>query len=352
MDITLSHAAIDIAVNLKLNKRILLVGPVGVGKTDVAKQAADAWALAEHGVAKCPIIDRRVSQMQGTDVQLPFPNASDGMIDTFIPRWLPDLKRDGPFGVLLLDEYTDGKNDILAALNQLNLEGRLGDYVFLDGWRIIATGNRQKDKANAQKISRASANRFVVMSIMVDVKAWINWAMANGICPELISYVQTVQMQLATAGKPESDAIHHYPDVAGSDAIAFLTPRSLARCNDYFPLNLPDTELRRQLSYNVGDDCANSIMNHLQTYRLMPDLNAILADPLNATVHREPSLNYILGVGLVSQLTYANLPAIASYIKRLSAGYQSVFWSNAKAKDAGFEKTSEHVSYLISQAKE
>lgn len=352
MEITLSHAATDIAVNLRLNKRVLIVGPVGVGKTDVARQAANKWSLAVHGTPNCPIIDRRVSQMQGTDVQLPFPNASDGMIDTFIPRWLPDLKRDGPFGVLLLDEYTDGKNDILAALNQLNLEGRLGDYVFLDGWRIIATGNRQRDKANAQKISRAAANRFVIMEIAVDVKAWLDWANKASICPELISYVQTVQSQLVTAGKPESDAIHHYPDQAGSDAIAFLTPRSLARCNDYFPLGLPDAELRRQLSYNVGDDVANAIMNHLVSYRLLPDLNAIIADPVNAAVHREPSVNYMMTVGLVSRLTYANLPAIVTYVKRMSAAYQAAFWSNAKAKDEGFTNTPEHIAYLIGQSKE
>lgn len=352
MEITLSHAATDIAVNLRLNKRILVVGPVGVGKTDVGKQAADAWARDQFGASKCPLIDRRVSQMVGTDTQLPFPNASDGMIDTFIPRWLPNETRDGAFGVLLLDEFTDGKQDTQAAFNQLILEGKLGEYTLPNGWRIIATGNRQSDKAAAQKISRASANRFVVMSIVVDVKAWLNWAMANGICPELISYVQTAAMQLSSAGKPDADAIHHYPDAMGSDAIAFLTPRSLARCNDYFPLNLPDVELRRQLSYNVGDDVANAIMNHLASYRLMPDLNAILADPLNATVHREPSVNYMMTVGLVSQLSYANLPAIASYVKRMSSAYQAAFWSNAKAKDTGFEKTSEHVSYLISQAKE
>lgn len=352
MEITLAHAANDIAVNLRLNKRILLVGPVGVGKTDVAIQAAHKWAKSVHGVAKCPIIDRRVSQMVGTDTQLPFPNQADGKIDTFIPRWLPDVTRDGLFGTLLLDEFTDGKQDTQAAFNQLILEGRLGEYVLPDGWRIIATGNRQADKGNAQKVSRASSNRFVVMIIMVDVKSWLDWAIANGICPELVSYVQTAATQYAAANQSEGKAIHQYPDGAGSDAIAFLTPRSLARCNDYFPLNLPDPELRRQLSYNIGDDVANAIMNHLQSYRLLPDLNAIIADPANAIVHREPSVNYMMTVGLVSRLTYANLPSIAVYVRRMSPAYQAAFWSNAKAKDDGFTNTPEHIAYLIGQSKE
>lgn len=361
MDISLAHAAADLQIGLALNLRQLILGPVGVGKTDVARQALDAWAMQTYGLAKCPIIDRRVSQFLGYDTSMPMPNTATGLIDTYQPGWLPRVERDGPIGGLLLDEYTDGKPDTLAAINQLVLEGRLGDYVFPDEranpdyhWRIIGTGNRASDKAHAQKISRAAANRWSILSIMVDVDAWIAWAIASGIVPELIAYVQTAVMQLRAANRDISEAIHMYP-AAGNDAVAFKTPRSLAKCNDFFLKVTPaDTQLRRLLSQNVGDTAADDIMNFLVTYRLAPSISAILNDPASHPVPREPSVNFATVIGLVSRLSLGNIATVATYVNRMGANYRAAFWSNALAKDIDkatgesiYAKTAEHVSYLI-----
>jgi hypothetical protein len=284
------------------------------------------------------------------------PNTATGLIDTYQPGWLPRVERDGPVGVLLLDEYTDGKPDTLAAINQLVLEGRLGDYVFPDEnmnpdyhWRIIGTGNRAADKAHAQKISRAASNRWSILPILIDVDAWIAWAIANGIVPELTGYVQNaVRVLRGVKDREISEAIHQYPK-DGSDAVAFKTPRSLAKCNKFFTMaNVPnDIQLRRLLSQNVGDATANDIMNYLVTYRLAPSLNDIMNDPANYPVVREPGTNFAIGVGLVSRLTMGNLAAITTYVQRMGAAYQATFWSNAIAKDKAFQSTPEHVAYLI-----
>jgi hypothetical protein len=361
MDISLRMCADDLLVGLTLNQHQLILGAVGVGKTDVARQTADVWAKQEYGLAKCPIIDRRVSQFLGYDTSMPMPNTATGLIDTYQPGWLPRVERDGPVGVLLLDEYTDGKPDTLAAINQLVLEGRLGDYVFPDEnmnpdyhWRIIGTGNRASDKAHAQKISRAASNRWTILNIAIDVDAWIDWATAN-LLPVLVAYVQTAVMQLRGKDADITQAIHIYPP-AGTDAVAFKTPRSLARCDKYFRMaSQPnDTQLRRLLAHNVGQECADDIMNFLVSYRLAPNIAAILADPVNGPMPRGPSENFAVAIGLVSRLTLANLSTINVYVKRLAANYQATFWSNALAKDVDkdtrvsvYQATPEHVAYLI-----
>src|SRR6187399_181967 len=95
-------------------------------------------------------------------------------------------------------------------------------------------------------------------------------------------------------------------------------------------------------------------MNFLATYRLLPDLQAILADPANGPIVREPGTNFALVVALAGRLTLANLSSIAVYIKRLSPAYQASFWSNATARMidpatgiSAFAETPEYIAYKI-----
>jgi hypothetical protein len=354
--ITLKQAADDLLANIELDIPTLIVGPVGVGKTDIVRQCADKLRSYVHNKLGVLVIDKRASQMDPTDLAVPMPDVATRLVVACIQEWLPDTATAAMYDIiiLLLDELSDAQLGTQAALNQLILERELPGYRLPANVRIVATGNTQSDRAAAQKFSRATANRLAIIETMVDVDAWLDWATSTGIAPELIAYVQTSVMQLRGGNRPISEAIHKYPTQGGSDAIAFITPRSLARCDKYFKMaKLPsDTQLRRLLSQNVGDDAANSILNFLVTYRLAPNIASIIQDPLNATVAREPSVNFATIVGLVSKLTLVNLSAIIVYVKRLDALYQAAFWSNAIAKDASFEKTPEHVSYLIAQSRE
>src|SRR5215471_4543131 len=97
-EITLTQAAADIAIHLQIGRPVLLTGPVGVGKTDVARAAAHAWFdwLVKTGQLNAKqiangllIVDRRASQMTATDVTLPFPDHATGRVRNFVPDWLP-----------------------------------------------------------------------------------------------------------------------------------------------------------------------------------------------------------------------------------------------------------------------
>jgi hypothetical protein len=346
--ITLAQASADLLINIELDIPTLIVGPVGVGKTDIVRQCADTF---RNRGQKVLVIDKRASQMDPTDIAVPMPDIHTRKVVACIQEWLPDTATAAQYDIIVLmfDELTDAQLGTQAALNQLVLERELPGYKLPANVRIVATGNTQSDRAAAQKVSRAMSNRFAIILVIVDVDAWLAWANANGICAELIGYVQTSVLQLRGANRDVSEALHMYPTGSGSDAQAFKTPRSLARCDRFFKMaTLPnDVQLRRLLMHNVGKATADDIMNFLVTYRLAPSIGAIMADAAHYPVPREPSVNFAIVVGLVSRLTMANLPTVATYVKRMGANYQAVFWSNAIAKDDAFEKTAEHVSHLI-----
>lgn len=344
-DITLNQATRDVFVQLSAGNAVLMVGPVGVGKTDVARQV-----FAAMGVQT--VIDLRVSQMDPSDMGIPMPDATTGRVRYYLPAWWPTAAM-GKVG-LLLDELTDGQPAVQAAFNRVLLEREAMDGTKLPSdCLIIATGNRQMDRGNAQRVSRATANRLAVITIGVDVASFLAYATKAGLAPELIAFVQHLERQLVVDNKPTDTAIHQYPPQAGSDALAFLTPRAIFRCNAFMTMGLSDSELERNIAHNVGDDWARGFMNFLATYRLLPDLNAIIADPANAKIHREPSVNYALTTALVSRLTMQNIAAITTYIKRLDGLYQASFWSRAITKDGGvFADTAEHTNYLIWRSKQ
>lgn len=342
--ITLSQASADLLVNIHLDIPTLIVGPVGVGKTDIVRQAA-------LKLGNTLVIDKRASQMDPTDLAVPMPDIATRTVVACLQEWLPNatLAAKYDYVILLLDEFTDAQPGTQAALNQLVLERELPGYRLPANVRIVATGNTASDRANAQKVSRASGNRFAIMLIGVDVDSFLNDYAIPYLVPVLVAFVQASVGQLKAANREPSEAIHRYPTQSGSDAVAFLTPRSLARCDKFFRMaTMPnDTQLRRLLAQNVGDDCANDIMNFLVTYRLAPSIGAILADPAGHSVPREPSVNFAIVVGLVSRLSLSNVATIATYVNRMGANYQAAFWSNAIAKDKAFETTPEHVAHLI-----
>lgn len=327
IETTISQAIDDIVTNFKILRPVLFVGPVGVGKTDAIRQAAAAYAK-ETG-KPFPVIDRRASQMDATDLTLPMPDEASGRIRNFVPDWLPRVDRDGDQGVILLDELTDAQIATQAGFNQLILERELPGYRLPDGWRVAATGNRTIDRAAAGRVSRATANRFAVMVAMVDAKAWVAWAMGAGIAPELIAYIQQAIVQ----GLGD-ETLHKYPDSTAGDATPFPTPRSIAACSPYLlpSLGLSVDAIRRQVAYNTGEDWAQGFMAFLRSYRLAPDLQLILSDPKSAPVHADSAINYALAVGLAGRMDTQNVDAIATYAKRMPAEQAAALWQIATSR--------------------
>lgn len=346
-------AAVDMVAHMLVYRPFLFVGPVGVGKTQSSYAAARAMS-ARLG-APFAVIDKRASQMDATDISLPMPDASTGRIINYVPDWLPRVERDGEFGLLLFDEYTDAPISVQAALNQLVLERTLpGGYRLPDGWRIGATGNRSIDRAASGKVSRASANRFAIMGAVVDAKAWVAWATRNGIAPILVAFVSAAIAQ----GKGD-EMIHKYPQGNSSDAEAFVTPRSIAAFSAYLDpaLGLSRDEIRRHASYNCGDEWALAFSTFASSYALLPDINAILANPLTAPLHNDASVNYILAVTLAGKMEPSNVKTIAAYAARMGAEYASALWSTATSRTdvmigseaigAVLRDTREHVAHMV-----
>jgi len=317
----------------KIKKRhaVHLWGKPGIGKSDVVHQtgALLGWKVIEY----------RANLREQVDLR-GIPNVevlADGSKVTrwLVPDELPRVDRDGEFGILFLDEMNTASQQVQAALFQLVLSGKLGDYTLPSGWVIVAAGNAVSHRAAAQRMPTALANRFSHFYIVADVDAWAKWAVTNGIAPEFVAFARF---------RRELFSDEHGLPVG--DEHAFLTFRSFTRASEFAN---EDVDLREELiASDVGDAAAREIEGFLRLYASLGTLEDIVRDPENAKVPIEPSELYAVATGLARLAKRSNFKQIMKYGNRLDSERQTLLIHDAVMRDAKLKETTEYGAWAVS----
>ena len=85
---------------------------------------------------------------------------------------------------------------VQAALYQLVLDHKVGEYELPEGAALIACGNRETDRGVVHRMPTPLASRSVHLEIRVDTEDWCAWGAANGIAAEVLFFVQLEPMLL------------------------------------------------------------------------------------------------------------------------------------------------------------
>jgi len=275
---------------------VFLWGDVGIGKSEaVAQVAADRGWLAETG----SFIDLRALLLDPVDLR-GLPHFKDGKAHWAPPICLPHEGLNPPEGLLFLDELNAAPPSTQAACFQLILNRRLGEYHMPRGWRIVAAGNRQKDRSAAQAMPRALANRFAHLDVEPELGPWVKWAMAAGVDYRLIGFLRL-----------RGDLLHK----VGDDVRAFPTPRAWARVSKV--LDAPSAVRGRLISGLVGDSSAGEFMQYLCHYDEIPTFEEIVANPQTVRVPPQMDRRVALAGMIVHHLTPETIVACGEFVARL-----------------------------------
>jgi hypothetical protein len=278
---------------------LFIWGPPGIGKSDLVRQAAAALKLQ--------LIDVRAVLLDPVDLRgIPAVNG-DHRAHWCLPDFLP---RDGK-GILFLDELAQAPPLVQSACLQLTLDRRIGEYELPEGWIVIAASNRQEDRAGAHRLITPLLNRFIHLDLEVSVDDWQSWALANGVLPEVRSFI-AYRPGLLHLFKPESNER------------AFATPRSWASTSQILPQLSEDLTLP-VISGTVGAGPAAEFVSYLKLFREIPDPNEVLDKPETAQVPTGPAVLYAL-TGALVELIRTKAPdkllkALVTYAMRLPAEF-------------------------------
>jgi len=266
------------SIDRKLKRSIMVLGPTGVGKSEVVHQIAVSYGMR--------VIDVRLLLWSLTDLKgIPYPDESRIYTKWLINDVLPRTDRDGGSGILLLEELNAAPKTVQAAAYQLTLDRKIGDYVLPDGWYIVATGNREQDNGVYTAPPAPLADRFEIHEVEVDFGVWRDHAINVGYNPAVIGYLSANYTALYTF-KPE-DTVE----------LVFATPRSWAAVSDLLDAGLTGDVLRIKIEGNVGAVESASFLKYMKNAKLLPDIEAVLEGTFlqsNATFLASIDVYYLL----------------------------------------------------------
>lgn len=302
-----------------------LWGPPGVAKSSAYKQVATE--------AKVGFIDIRLGTKLPEDLTgIPVPNLEKHIAEWLRAEFWPDAKRDGERGIMLFDEMSDTTRSIQSCAYQVILDRRLGMMELPKGWWPCAAGNRRQDKAAAQTLSTALANRFAHVDVMCTAEEWFEWGVENGIDPMVLGFIKQFPTKLHT--------------MEGADLRAFATPRSWEMASKF--CTAPASLRPRLIAGCVGEGPALEFNNFFKTVDL-PSFEDIVRAPTTCPIPNSPASKYALSSMISRYLNRDNFDKALKYMMRSEFGREFGICAvlSATKRDASLIETKAYTTWAL-----
>ena len=292
-----SELAETLALLVEARQPCIVYGPPGSAKSMIAQQVA-AETSRQY-------VDVRALLLDPVDLRgIPWRDGAD-RTRWAPPSFLPPSDDTGRW-LINLEELPSAVQMVQAALYQLVLDRKCGEYELPEGASLIACGNRESDRGVVHRMPTPLASRFVHLEIRVDAQDWCEWAAVNGLAAEVIFFVQ-LRPELLHQFHPESRER------------AFACPRTWHFISNILQhRNGLDPAAERALFRGtVGEAAAVEFSAFLKVWRELPHPRAVIDDPDNAVVPENASALIALCGSLYRMADGVNLGAIVTYAQRL-----------------------------------
>lgn len=319
---------------IKQRRPGMIWGAPGVGKSDILRLIAKNLGYE--------LRDVRLSTMDVVDVRgFPVPDLEQQVMKWLTANFLPPMlikgKPNKTKGVIFLDELTSAVPAVQAAMYQLILDFRIGDYVLPEGWAIMATGNRKTDRSVVHEMPSALANRLIHLDVEADPDDWQDWARSNNIS-------STTRGFLAF----RKDLLHKF------DPNARSWPSG--RTWEFVDRNVRDKKLPHEIEYAltagaVGEGPAAEYLAYAEMADSLPTADEILKKPDTVKISDEPNVLYAIATMMDTQITPQTLKPAMTFLQRLPKEFQVLTMRGAVKACPELETCEEVTAWLMSNTK-
>lgn len=294
-----------------VRRTVCIEGAPGGGKTTIVHEVA-----AELGV---PCIERHMPTMLVEDFGILFPQGDGAKLSYKLPDWFPVKGKAPERGILLFDDRNQASADLQKVLANICQARTLHGTPMPDGWQVISTGNRQADRAGANRVLGHLRNRETVIELETHLDDFTQWALEHNVKPEVISF---------TRFRP--GLLHDYDPQRDQNA----TPRSWVEgVSDVLGTVPPEAEFEC-FKGAVGEGAAAEFVGYLRIFRKLPNPDAILLNPTAGEVPTDPATLYALSGSLAHRVTPAAMDRFVTYLERMPAEFSVLAMSMACRRDA------------------
>jgi hypothetical protein len=276
---------------------LVVLAQPGVGKTQSVRYAAE-----QAGVG---FIHIHGPTMPAEDFGVPVP--VNGSLEFVLPLNKFPFEGDDTFpefGIIGVDELAGMNNDQQKVMANMMQERELHGRKLKPGWMFIATGNRQEDRAGANRILSHLNDRYITIHYEMKTDDWIEWALTRGgVAPEVVAFLQWRSDLLAPTFDPNIDKNP--------------TPRGWAERVSPAIKTTPKAGLYEVIRGSVGEGAAVEFMAFNETFMSLPDPDLVLAKPATFHVPDEAHILYALIGALISRVNDQTFEAFITYVTRM-----------------------------------
>lgn len=246
-------------------KAVELVGWYGIGKSSLVRQLAELLVsmpftvtnkrgqVIRHkagepvGLVECLIPTYMVEDVRG----FPLPDYERGEMYYSVPPFFPSSRKfpNGipKIGIIFLDEYRLGPDEVVKASTQLLLEGRIGDHDLAEygHWVVFAASNREEDRVGIGKEAPIITQRKMVINMEPDHATSLSWLEKNeerlGVPPVFRLFMQDNPNEVLSMKTPDTGA-------------PFCTPRTLVEAGQLMRRYMEMTHFKGKNAYDIPMD--------------------------------------------------------------------------------------------------
>ena len=313
--LSIRHLFDAIKLSVVTGDPLVILGPPGIGKTQIAKQAARDL---NYSYTELLLAGRDIG-----DIMLPYVAKGDSPNAHLRIHYSPKIPHvdnplfDGPT-LLNIDEVTGAKPMMQNVLLKVLDEWIIGETLLRDDVRIIATGNRSWDHAHVEKIGAPLANRANIIHFDPDVEFWLQWGLKNNIHPIVLAWVRFDPTNL----------FQFDPKQFMSGDYAFPAPRSNERISNLCHTKDKDgisAELfRAEACGAIGQVKGLKFTGFLRIQDQMPDLFDVM-DGKTTKIPDDPSVIHTCLYALIQRADREHFENILGWVGNLPNEWHMMF---------------------------
>ena len=316
-----------LAALITAGRTVCVEGPPGGGKTTIIREVAESLGRL--------YIERHLPTMLVEDFGIPLISGSSDTLTYKLPDWFPakGSRHDTPKGgVLCFDDRNQGGNDIQKVLANIQQARTLHGVPLADGWTVVSTGNRQADRAGANRVLGHLRNRETVLEMETHLDDSSAWMLAHGVRPEVVSFLRF-----------RPNLLHHYDPQRDQNP----TPRSWVEGVSAVLGVVPAEAEYECFKGAVGEGAAAEFVGFLRIFRKLPNPDAVLLDPDGADVPSDPATLYALSGALSQRASTSNFARLVAYTKRMPPEFSVLAVTMAVRRDKDLTHTAAFTDWAV-----
>ncbi len=308
-----------------IQRTVSIEGAPGGGKTTIVHEVAQELDI--------PCIEKHMPTMLVEDFGILFPDgSSDQTLHYKLPDWFPVKGKAPERGILLFDDRNQAGADLQKVLANICQARTLHGVSMPDGWQVISTGNRQSDRAGANRVLSHLRNRETVLELETHLDDWTSWAINHDVKPEIISFIRF-----------RPGLLHDFDPQRDQNA----TPRSWVEGVSDVLGQVPSEAEYECFKGAVGEGAAAEFVGFLRIFRKLPNPDAILLNPTTSDVPSDPATLYALSGALAERATEGNFERVTTYSDRMPPEFSVLTISYAARKNPELANTQAFTKWSI-----